>query len=48
MLYTKSGMWCTKPHSFMITVTNRKQESKEGLANQEVENVIVVSLHLPT
>jgi hypothetical protein len=41
-------MWCSKPRSFMITVTNRKEESKEGLANQGVENVKLVFLHLPT
>jgi hypothetical protein len=32
----------------MVTVTNRKEESKEGLANQGVENVKLVFLYLPT
>jgi hypothetical protein len=36
------------PHSFVITVTNRKEESKEGLANQGMKNVKLVFLHLPT
>jgi hypothetical protein len=32
----------------MIAVINRKEESKEGLANQVVENVKLVFFHPPT
>jgi len=32
----------------MITVANREEENQEGLANQGVENVKLVFLHLPT